>query len=90
LPELPVATAAPSPIDPDRDDRKTWQLYEEGRIFKKDAEIVYNGNRVKDILRSPHLVQDGLDAAAAKRIATAASTSRAISRRATSRSISNH
>jgi cytochrome P450 len=54
--------------DQDRDDRKTARLYEEGRIFKPGAEIVYDGARVKDILRSPHLVQDGLDAAAQKRL----------------------
>lgn len=62
-----MATAAKSPIDPDRDDRKTAELYEQGRIFKPNAEIVYEGERVKGILRSPLLMQDGLDAAAQQR-----------------------
>jgi cytochrome P450 len=63
-----VATAAQCPIDPERDDRKTASLYENGRIFKRNAEIVFDGERVKGILRSPHLVQDGLDAAAQQRL----------------------
>lgn len=55
-------------VELDRDDRKSAALYEQGRIFKKDAEIVYEGERVKGILRSPNLVQDGLDAAAQQRL----------------------
>jgi cytochrome P450 len=63
-----VATVAESPIDPDRDDRKTAALYEQGRIFKPKAEIVRDADGVKTILRSPHLIQDGLDAAAQQRL----------------------
>ena len=59
---------AACPIDEDRDDRKTAQLYEHGRIFKRDAVIVRDAEAVKGVLRSPHLVQDGLDAAAQKRL----------------------
>lgn len=65
---------APSPNAPivsddaGPDDRKTARLYEEGRVFKRNADVVYDGERVKSILRSPFLVQDGLDAAAQKRL----------------------
>jgi cytochrome P450 len=57
-----------SSVESERDDRKTAQLYEEGRIFKRNAEVIYDGERVKSILRSPFLVQDGLDAVAQKRL----------------------
>lgn len=50
-----------------RDDRKTAQLYEQGRVFKKNAEIVTDGDRVKSILRSPHLMQDPMDPKAMER-----------------------
>jgi cytochrome P450 len=63
-----VATAFQCPVDPNRDDRKTARLYEEGKIFKRDAEIFRDAETVKSILRSTHLVQDGLDAAAQKRL----------------------
>jgi len=62
-----VATLVSNPIDANRDDRKTARLYEEGVLFKPHAEIVRDADGVKAILRSPHLVQDGLDAAVQKR-----------------------
>ncbi|RZK00865.1 MAG: cytochrome P450 [Novosphingobium sp.] len=59
-----MATLAQPPLDHDRDDRKTADLYEQGKIFKKKAEVVYDGDRVKSILRSPHMMQDVFDAGA--------------------------
>jgi cytochrome P450 len=52
----------------DRDDRKTAKLYEEGRIFKRDAVLVTDAEGVKSVLRSPHLRQDGMDAAMMQRL----------------------
>jgi len=63
-----MATAAYCPIDRNRDDRKSAELYERGNIFKSHAEVVRDASRVKGILRSPHLLQDGLDAAVMKRM----------------------
>jgi cytochrome P450 len=59
----------PCPIDPRRDDRKTIAAYEAGQQFKPGARIVRDGDGVKDVLRSPHLLQDGLDAAALQHLA---------------------
>ncbi len=57
------------PIDPDRDDRKTIAAYEAGVTFKTGAKIVRDGDGVKSVLRSPNLLQDGLDAAALQHMA---------------------
>jgi cytochrome P450 len=59
-----MATMATNPT---RDDRKTAQLYEDGVLFKPHAEIRRDADSVKAILRSPHLIQDGLDAAVQQR-----------------------
>ncbi len=61
-----MATEAAS-LDPARDDRKTAQLYEDGVLFKPHAEIRRDADSVKAILRSPHLIQDGLDASVQQR-----------------------
>src|SRR5690242_4162853 len=61
---VPVATLARCPIDPNRDDRKTIAAYESSQEFKAGAVIMRDGDGVKGVLRSPHLLQDGLDAAA--------------------------
>ena len=58
-----TVTQSPTP----RDDRKTAALYEQGVLFKPHAEIVRDADGVKAILRSPHLLQDGLDASVQKR-----------------------
>lgn len=58
---------AQPPLDA-RDDRKTATLYEKGKIFKRNATIERDGEKVKSILRSPYLVQDGLDAQAQQRL----------------------
>ncbi len=63
-----MVSAAENSICPHRDDRKTAEIYERGRIFKPESEIVRQANGVKNVLRSPHLVQDGLDAGAKKRL----------------------
>jgi cytochrome P450 len=63
-----MATAAKCPVSPGQDDRKSQALYEQGRIFKPRAEIVTETDRVKAILRSPYLRQDGLDAQAQQRL----------------------
>jgi cytochrome P450 len=55
--------------DLDRDDRKTAKLYEEGKIFKRDAKLVTSADDVKNVLRSPYLVQDGMDAQLQQRLA---------------------
>lgn len=64
-----MATAARCPIDPARDDRKTLAAYEAGATFKPGAVILRDADGVKSVLRSPHLLQDGLDAAALQRLA---------------------
>jgi cytochrome P450 len=64
-----VATLAQCPIDANRDDRKTIAAYEAGQQFKPGAAIVRDGDGVKGVLRSPHLLQDGLDAAALQHMA---------------------
>jgi cytochrome P450 len=66
---MPVATLAQCPIAASRDDRKTITAYEAGHQFKQNAEIVRDGEGVKGVLRSPHLLQDGLDAAALQHLA---------------------
>jgi cytochrome P450 len=52
----------------DRDDRKSARLYDEGRIFKPKAQLVTDAEGVKSVLRSPHLVQDGMDAQLQQRL----------------------
>ncbi|HEX8055845.1 MAG TPA: cytochrome P450, partial [Novosphingobium sp.] len=42
---------------------------EQGVTFKEGAKIVRDGDGVKSVLRSPHLLQDGLDAAALQHLA---------------------
>jgi cytochrome P450 len=61
---MTVASAAQCPIDTTRDDRKTIAAYEASQVFKPGAVIVRDGEGVKSVLRSPHLLQDALDAAA--------------------------
>ncbi len=63
-----MASVVETPICPYRDDRKTAEIYEKGKIFKPEAEIVRQADGVKNVLRSPHLVQDGLDAGAKKHL----------------------
>ena len=63
-----VATASNCPIDPNRDDRKTADVYEEHVTFKPGAAVVRDADGVKGILRSTDLLQDALDAAAFKRL----------------------
>lgn len=58
-----MATAPSCPLDPARDDRKTIAAYEAGVAYKPGAEVVRDAERVKAVLRSPHLLQDALDAA---------------------------
>lgn len=64
-----ASAPAQCPIDPSRDDRKTLAAYEKGVTFKEGAKIVRDGDGVKSVLRSPHLLQDGLDAAALQHLA---------------------
>jgi cytochrome P450 len=63
-----MATVSAKQPDLDRDDRKTQQLYEEGRIFKPGAQLFTDAEDVKNILRSPYLRQDGMDAALQQRL----------------------
>lgn len=62
-----MSTLAQPPLA-GRDDRKSAKLYEEGRIFKPRAQLVTDADGVKGVLRSPHLVQDGMDAAMMQRL----------------------
>lgn len=64
-----LATAAKCPLDPNRDDRKTIRAYEESVVHKPGAKFVKDADGVKSILRSPHLLQDGLNAEALQRLA---------------------
>lgn len=64
-----MATSVQCPIGPDRDDRKTFASYQSGSVFKEGAVIFRDGDSVKATLRSPHLLQDGLDAAAIQHLA---------------------
>lgn len=63
-----MASAAKCPIDHDRDDRKTIQAYEEHVVHRPGAVFIKDGGGVKDVLRSPHLLQDGLNAEAMQKL----------------------
>jgi len=63
-----MATLAQCPLDPARDDRKTAAAYDRAVTFKEGAKIVRDADGVKSVLRSPSLLQDGLDAAALQRL----------------------